>query len=366
MRLDSDRYPISKAASLLGVYGVAHAVVDAASAALLFGAQRVHALSNDQLLTWIILYNLLAFGLQPVAGWLADRFCIHKAVAMAGMGLCAAASLVMPLEVVSAVALAGMGNAMFHVGAGAIAVSIRPERATAPGIFVAPGAVGLGLGIWIGRGGMFSPMPFVIALALVAVATWLHSAPAVLAGSVGPSAMKARWRRRDLAVTLLLLSVAVRSYVGFTVGIPFRPEPAMAWALMSAAFFGKLFGGLIGDRIGWLKTAVGALLLSAPLILFNQGHGALAVVGMTLFQMTMPVTLVATVRSFPGRPAFGFGLTCLALVLGALPIHLIRSPPILCNPIIVATLIAVSVASLYVGLLLFQRREGEERAGSTD
>jgi hypothetical protein len=38
---------------------------------------------------------------------------------------------------------------------------------------------------------------------------------------------------------------------------------------------------------------------------------------MFLLNLTMPVTLAAVADTLPGRPAFAFGLTCLALILGA-------------------------------------------------
>ena len=80
---------------------------------------------------------------------------------------------------------------------------------------------------------------------------------------------------------------------------------------------GKALGGIISDRLGWIETSVGALLISAPLIAFAGPAGIIA--GLFVFQMTMPVTLVAAVKVFPKKPAFAFGLTCLALVGGAIP-----------------------------------------------
>ena len=40
------------------------------------------------------------------------------------------------------VVLAGLGNALFHVGGGVVSLNLTPKRATAPGIFVAPGGLG--------------------------------------------------------------------------------------------------------------------------------------------------------------------------------------------------------------------------------
>jgi len=43
-----------------------------------------------------------------------------------------------------------------------------------------------------------------------------------------------------------------------------------------------------------------------------------ALLSMMLFQMTMPITLAAIATALPGKPAFAFGLTCLALIIGTL------------------------------------------------
>ena len=63
-----------------------------------------------------------------------------------------------------------------------------------------------------------------------------------------------------------------------------------------------------------------ALLLSLLFIVLGKYGFGFACCGMMLFQMTMPITLSAVYRMFPGRPGWSFGLCCLALVAGALPV----------------------------------------------
>jgi threonine/homoserine/homoserine lactone efflux protein len=71
--------------------------------------------------------------------------------------------------------------------------------------------------------------------------------------------------------------------------------------------------------------------------------------------MTMPVTLVAIADLFPERPGFAFGLTCLALIAGALPVmlHLVRT----IAPVPVVLWVLGSAALLWYGLTWRDRDE---------
>ena len=71
---------MSKIATYLLVYGFAHALVDAACIILLLGGIDV----KGDLLTYILIYNLLAFGLQLPFGWILDR--IQQPVLSAALG----------------------------------------------------------------------------------------------------------------------------------------------------------------------------------------------------------------------------------------------------------------------------------------
>lgn len=125
--------------------------------------------------------------------------------------------------------------------------------------------------------------------------------------------------------------------------------------LSLVAFGGKLLGGFIADRIGWIICSVGALLISVPLIAYGGHSAATVLTGLLIFQMTMPVTLYAVYLLLPQKPATAFGLPCLALIIGASPTfyHFGRS---FYGSTTFAILILLSAAAVAVGLKLLRVR----------
>jgi MFS transporter, FSR family, fosmidomycin resistance protein len=304
--------------------GAAHFAVDAACVtSVLRAAPSVQVASADALV-FVLSYDVLAFAGQAPLGWLIDRFHFRRASALLGILLTMVALLAGSQFAI--VALAGVGNALFHVGAGAMVLAGSKEKSAPAGVFVAPGALGLGLGIILGRQVLSFPCwPLLCALALALPIVVLAARPSPRAERA--TATSAVSRRKGygqvlLVATLLSLSVAIRSLVG-TVGCDACPRGLfLAIALPMTAFAGKCVGGFLADRFGWIDLSVTALLASAPLVGFGGGDFWLVLPGLLLFQMTMPVTLTAMFRLLPARPGFGFGLLCLALIAGALPAYL--------------------------------------------
>ena len=91
------------------------------------------------------------------------------------------------------------------------------------------------------------------------------------------------------------------------------------------------------------------MLISLPLVSFGAPTAYLAVLGMLLFQIPTGVIVVAIAAAFPGRPAFAFGLTCLALVTGAFPVFT-ELREVLINPWVSLSLASASTVALWVGL----------------
>ncbi len=300
--------------------GAVHAMVDCASGFVVFrdvgGGDYVHA----TVLTLVVLYNAIAFGGQTFAGLLADRLRWYRGMAAAGVALAAVALVVAPASTWAGIVIVGIGNAFFHVGAGAHVLAASGDRSTESGVFVGPGAVGLAAGIWLGGHGV--PARWVI------VALLLLSAPLLL--QIGRRAVRTTATLPRVEAGLLVVaivcgaclvgSVTVRALVGGTVAGAWRGvSPEVMWALAIAAMSGKMLGGFVADRLGWATTSVLALVISAPLISFFVGTPWGAVAGMLIFQMTMPVTLKAMHHVLPERPGLAFGIPCMALLAGALP-----------------------------------------------
>lgn len=312
----------SAAWATLTLYALAHAAVDAVCAGVLWTGVHDGVIATGTAWSVFLIYNLLAFAIQPMIGLVADRLGVARGMAALG-GLMTAA--VVPLSVVPhgfllAAGLAGVGNAVFHVGGGAASLRFAAGRATPPGVFVAPGAAGLAWGIVIGRGG--GPVwPFAAALAVMAVVILARPVPVMPGGRT----VRARRETRpaiELILLLLLFVVCVRSYVGLALAFPWKSQMHLLVALTAAVVLGKAFGGVLADRFGWRRVGVGALLVSLPLLALGTGSPAAGIAGALAFNMTMPVTLAAVGSGLPEHEGFAFGLTCLALFGGAAPVLL--------------------------------------------
>ena len=295
-------------------HGVIHAVVDASTVMVIFSATVVHNLAPHQIAFMICGYDLLAFAGQAILGLGIDKLRLYKSVILTGIAFTVISVLLMLTYPFVAMIMASLGNALFHVGAGAVALNTNPGRAADAGMFVAPGALGLAVGSWLGKGGNTALWPFLLVLLLSLVITLKSNLPIVApSSSHGNVSIKGAFA----ILSLWLVSISIRAFVGFAGAHECPKLPLISFGLAFAAFGGKACGGIISDRLGWIRTSVGALLLSAPLIALGSSYSSIIMLGMFFFQMTMPVTLTAVWALMPGKPAFSFGLCSLALVLGA-------------------------------------------------
>lgn len=300
----------------LALYSLGHFWVDFSCALLMFAK-----LSGGP--DWglcVLLYNFCAFALQMPAGLLADRLDRNGCAAAAGCALVLAGWGFCPWPVAAA-AVAGLGNACFHVGGGIDILNRSETRAAALGIFVSPGAFGIFFGTLLGRGGS---LPWYIpAAGLVLFGLLFPLADLRLRGSLrsgnAPLALDlsgaALW-----AFACCFLVVALRSYVGMVLSFPWKTG-GWALAVTCGVVLGKAAGGFLGDKLGMTRAAVLSLGLSAALFLLS-GFSLAGTAAVFLFNMTMPVTLWAAARLTPGAKGFAFGALTFALFLGFLPVFL--------------------------------------------
>jgi FSR family fosmidomycin resistance protein-like MFS transporter len=340
-----------QAALIAAVFGLVHALVDACCAITLHHAGPFHHLTPAQSFYLILTYDCIAFGSQPLFGLLADRSKMPLRAALTGVALTALSMVLLNVNTYAAAVLAGCGNALFHIGAGAIVIYLCFGRATLPGIFVAPGALGLAFGIWFGKAGHLLHWPFLIMLLLAFFVIRKLPTPRI------PYDEPSRQNNNPVfaAVLLLLLfAVAIRS-IGGSLGNGFAPSgPSVAFALAGVAFAGKALGGWIADRLGWIKTCTIALLVSSLMVVFWPHHFPLLLMALFLFQIPMPVTLTAVTVLFPRNPAFAFGLASLALIVGSLPTFY-TMPVFLHTPVFFAGLSCVAAIAILSGLKLMRK-----------
>ena len=323
---------------LLALYSLTHFWVDLSCAFLAF---RFLSGSADFLLC-LLLYNFCAFALQMPLGLWADGLDRNGVVAAAGCGLTAAAFLV-PVPLAAAV-IAGVGNALFHLGGGIDVLNTSGKRAAALGVFVSPGAVGLYVGTFWGGGTAISALLPPIGLLILGggiLVLCKRTMGSLRSGNapVETESVGGSW----LPLIPLFLVVVLRSWMGLGQSFPWKAEWSLS--LVAALALGKAAGGYLMDAVGPRRAAGWSLGLAAVLYLFS-GDPIPGIFAVFLFNMTMPMTLWAAAKILPGAKGFGFGLLTFALFLGYLPVYL-GWPSVFAWPWACAAAAALSLALLW-------------------
>lgn len=323
--------------------GLLHGVADACTGFLIvyltFAGSGV---TDQQAGFFLLLYNGVAFVLQPLFGWGLDLWCHPRRYdrgAAIGMGLIGLALLIAHQLPLVAIIMAGSGSALFHVGAGAMAISER--SASHCGAFAAPGvmgqAAGMGLALtWLPLLPAFIVFASLMSLILVATRppalaiqpTSLHSSAEVEVEIDTPAPNNTTAQPTHLQGTLLflLLAIALRSSIWTLWQALSANDKLLVVALPLAAGTGKLLGGFLAERWNATRYAVAALALSGPLLMNTRPAPGVSVqtlftlLGIALLQSATPGALVALKTTLPRRPAVAAGLGFgLAIALGGLP-----------------------------------------------
>ena len=312
-----------KTFSLLA-YTFSHFAVDYLCFWILFGYFSAGRSGTAEQALGFILYNFIAFGLQMVIGAYCDE---HRKFPSSALGcvLVLVAVLLSPLAPWASLVTTAFGNAFFHVGGGIESLVHSGGKLYRGGVFVSAGAIGVVLGTLHGtKIGMSDFNPFLlISPALLGV---FCAVICYIANKKYPNLEDCDIKNAAsekigiwLVLGLALLSVVIRSFGG--TAIPMAWKTTMKLGLVSgfAAFLGKFFGGFAADLFGAKRTGIISLLASLPFIIFGSGNMVVSVIGIVLFNITMPITLGIVAEKLPKNPGIAFGLTTAALLLGAVP-----------------------------------------------
>lgn len=284
------------------IYSILHMFVDGICAFAMFGR-----FSGN-----FLIYNFCAFALQMPFGAMLDYFNrekYNKICASLGVIFTLLGMWVHP-------AVLGVGNALFHVGAGVDVIQEDKKKGyngRALGIFVAPGAWGLYLGTQLTKGGI-SGLQIFLTCALAAV---------LFAFSKQKIHMSAEEEFTSTKIGLLVscfVVVILRSYVGMAVSFSWKATTVAATLAVLAVVLGKITGGILAARIGTERTIIGSLVLAAVCYYFSLNM-TMGILALFFFNMTMPITLYLLVKRWKELPGFSFGLLTFGLFLGFLPVY---------------------------------------------
>ena len=330
------------------IYSTIHFIVDLACAILVtnFISQKIGG--NISFFIGIIIYNFFAFAMQLPIGIIADK--INKNAVCSAIGcLLVAVAFGFSNYGIIACTIAGIGNAMFHVGGGIDVLNISDRKATLSGIFVSTGAMGIFLGGKSSSIGFNKYYIIVIILLLSAILLlWLYNQikekvrnEKVIIPKINSNEM--------IAIICLIITVCIRGYVGLILSFEWKSNFILAVISICAVVFGKMLGGIIGDRIGFTKISLISLIVSAICFIFAFNNSILGILAILFFNMTMPITLTALSNILFNNKGMAFGLLTVSLFIGAVPVFFGYNV-IIFTPIGLFVTTIISAVILYIGI----------------
>jgi FSR family fosmidomycin resistance protein-like MFS transporter len=205
--------------------------------------------------------------------------------------------------------------------------------------------MGVFLGTFLPISFPFSPLWLGIPAMVMILLLWWNEVPKFHYEKAEPlSLLPSKKQQRILFICFfILLSIFIRSFIGFMVSFPWKVGFMLGLIFTLGVIFGKALGGVLADRFGLEKVGITSLVISAGLLGFGAAVPILGIIGIFLFNMTMPVTLISITNTLRGREGFAFGLTTLVLIIGALPYYAGVS---LANERIICTIILMSALAL--------------------
>lgn len=262
-----------------------------------------------------LVYNVIAFGTQPIIGYFCDE---HTKIPIGIIGCCFVliGLLTMLLPFIS-LFLCAFGNACFHIGGGIDSLKLANGGIARSGIFVSTGAVGVVLGTALGQYANATVfIPFVLLMISLFLLFKYTLNQDYSASSVFKTSSSLHF---SMIIAFSCFAIAIRAYAGGLIPTHWKSTQLLMLLPGFGACAGKAVGGYLGDRFGAKNIGVFSLLLSIPFICFGNGIVIFSIVGIVLFNMTMPITLCVIASKFPNNPGLAFGISTLALLFGSIP-----------------------------------------------
>lgn len=277
-------------------YTYAHLAVDLGCFYLLF-----HYPYNDAILIYLS-YDLIAFGLQFLFGALLDRY--YKLP----LGIIGIILVIMAFFIPSSfrIVVCGIGNALFHIEGGRDSIQYSNGKYARLGIFVSAGTIGITLGKYLGLNDIN-----IIPLIMLGVAL-------VLCLFIKKTELKITYHKEKnpsyLIISLALFIIFIRSLGGISASY-LTSNVVLSCIVIT---LGKALSGILADKFGAKRVILLSYIIAIATLSLGNNQ-TLVLIGIGCLNISMPISLGILARQFPDRPGFAFGLSTLALILGALP-----------------------------------------------
>ena len=312
-------------------YALCHFVVDfACVSSMLCAVSRVLGESGQGSLEVvalsILLYDIVAFTLQLPVGIALDQLDKNSYAALLSYVLVSAGVILslVPIALLEwpAILLLAIGNALFHSAGGLSVLNISQKHAGPSGIFIATGVIGVFLGTQSAQMGRlqiaFSLLVLLFLCALITLVVQKVNKKYWNVHNVSFDISELPFNTL-LAIALLSLVVALRSYAGMVMAFPWKSEMLLLVLSILGVFAGKALGGMVADRIGFRTTAIFSLIVAATLFAPSWEIPVMGLLGVFFFNFTMSITLASLANILPNAKGTAFGLASFSLAVGALP-----------------------------------------------
>ena len=311
--------------SILSSRSFSHMVIDFCCAASIFSIWNLNLLPTESFVYWVLIYNILAFGLQLFLWIFADKSEYSKSISYIWCVLVWMWVCVFSIYPILSMIFLWIWNACFHIWWWILTLALNPWKAKEPWIFVAPWAIWLAVWTILWKTWNFYCREWLVLL-WIGLITMARSSKDFLPyqrikESIKKENLKKNSRKLPilLIISLFTISIIIRSFVGFLINYSRKVWISIVlWFTFVIALW-KAFGGIIADKYWWLKIWVSSLLLSLPFLLLWEMCPICWFIGMFLFNITMSIALVWMVKALPNKPGFLFWLLCMWLLIWALP-----------------------------------------------
>lgn len=289
-----------------------------------------------------ILYNGIAFLMQPVAGIIIDKFHKEKIMLIGSAIFIILGSLFNNL-ILSCVFL-GLANQLFHVAGGKMCTNISTKKAWHLGLFVSLGAIGLMLGSNFSNTTILFLIPIILYSVLIILVCLLYKEEKNV--EVETTAIEIKTSKKVFAVIFLVIVVFIRSFVGKIIHYNFEMNIAFIVLLGIASAFGKFIGGILKDLFGSMKVIFISLVICGLILLFFDNIFVLMLIGTILINISMPITLFELNKINPKNEGLNFGLLAASLFPGV-ALGLVYQYEVISYSILVSLSVFLSIYGIY-------------------
>lgn len=312
---------------------------------------------TDSVYVWwlMLIYDFVAFVPQGFFGFLRDKN-IKINFALIGTALTTLSLVLMwlDLNVFLIIVVISLGNCLIHVHGAELTLRSSPGKMTPSAVFVAGGSFGLVVGKLMAMHHI--PIIFVLIINLLSLA------PIMLAelfkdddGYDNLKKYRFASNRFSPAVIIALATfvVAVRAFMGYGIPTAWNKTELQTILLFFAMGIGKGLGGVLTDKIGIRLTAMISTIGALPFLIAGENLMLISLLGISIFSMTMAVTLALIVSVLQKYPGVAFGFTTLGLFLGTSLMFFFRIHSFIVNAILISVLTVLCM--LILGMICSKR-----------